>query len=276
MSDFPWNTRIVIMGAGDRGTAAALRLFHSGFHPLMLELSQPTDLHFNRTFSDVIYCERKTVEKVEAVAVVPSADETVLNKQIQECLDNRQVPVINKQDFKENEIVSTLHPEILIDCSRKISKTPDAEFVWHMIPCVIRIGFAQTVGVDGHYVIGDVQSYCGMVFNTRQQIPLENHAADSIFKSPLAGIFQTEKRIGDPVQEREVIGKLNDINIMAPYTGYITGLLHSGHFVSARQPLFELLRYQKSRELLSILPVNCRAIAGGILEAVLNFLSAKL
>jgi xanthine dehydrogenase accessory factor len=130
------------------------------------------------------------------------------------------------------------------------------------------------VGTDGHYVIGDTQQYLGVVFNNRHQIGHEYPDSDNVLKSPLEGVFQTDKRIGDEVQEREKIGMINDINILAPNTGYLTGLLHSGHFVLSGQPLFELISYQKTRETLNLLPANCRSIAGGILEAVLRFLSA--
>jgi xanthine dehydrogenase accessory factor len=277
MIPFPWNVKITIIGAGDRGTAAALRLFHSGFQPVLVERPQPSDLHFIRTFSDVIYCERKTIENVPAAAVIPTAGEKILSEQIQEYRANRIIPVINKQDFTEHEIVNKTGPDIVIDCTRPVtSKLHGADLEWQNFSCVIRIGFTFTVGLHGHYVIGDTPPYSGMVFHTAHNIVPENLVPDNIFKSPLEGVFQTAKRIGDTVQEREKIGMLNDINILAPYNGYITGLLHSGHFVLAGQPLFELQRYQKSREALSILPVNCRSIAGGILEAVLKHLSSSI
>ena len=274
MIPFPWNSKIVIMGAGDRGTATALRLFHSGFQPVLVERGQPSDLHFIRNFSDVIYCERKTVEHVQAAVVLPASADNLLHEQIQQCADNRIVPVINTMDTGEGQILARLRPEVLVDCTRSFSKTKKTELNWTDFPCVIRIGFIYNVGEDGHYIIGDSQQYYGMVFSSRHQIVPEYSAADNVLKSPLPGIFQTEKRIGDEVQERETIGLINNINIMAPHKGYITGLLHSGHFVLVGQPLFELISYHKSREALVTLPANCRAISGGVLETILRHLSA--
>ncbi len=274
MIAYPWNSKIVIMGAGDRGTATALRLFQSGFQPVLLEQGQPSDLHFVRNFSDVIYCERKTVENVQAAVVLAASADNLLHEQIQECSLNRIIPVINTMAAGDQQILERLRPEVLVDCTRSFSKTKKTELNWSDFPCVIRIGFIYNVGEDGHYIIGDSQQYYGMVFNSRHQIVPEYPAADNVLKSPLQGIFQTEKRIGDEVKERETIGILNNINIMAPNKGYITGLLHSGHFVLAGQPLFELISYQKSREALVTLPANCRAVAGGVLETVLRHLSA--
>ncbi len=276
MIPFPWNSKIVIMGAGDRGTAAALRLYHSGFHPILLERAQPTDLHFIRNFSDVVYSERKTVENVQAEVVLPATADRNLNEQLQNCSANRIIPVINTLTAGDKEILKRLKPDILIDCTRSFSKTRTTDLDWGDFPCVIRIGFIYNVGVDSHYVIGDFQQYHGMVFSSRHQITPEYPALDNVLKSPLEGAFQTEKRIGDQVQEREKIGLINNINILAPHVGYITGLLHSGHFVLSGQPLFELISYQKTREALTMLPANCRSIAGGIMEAVLRNLSASV
>jgi xanthine dehydrogenase accessory factor len=276
MMPFPWNSRIVIMGAGDRGTATALRLFHSGFMPVLVERGQPSDLHFIRNFSDVIYCQRKTVEDVQAAVILPAGSDQILHEQLQECSINRIIPVINTLDTVDQQILKRLRPDILVDCTRSFSKTKKMDLPWSEFPCVIRIGFIYNVGEDGHYVIGDSQQYYGMVFNSRHQIVPEYPAADNVLKSPLQGVFQTEKRIGAEVQERETIGLINNINIMAPHKGYITGLLHSGHFVLAGQPLFELISYQKPRESLVTLPANCRAIAGGILETILKYLSTNI
>jgi len=54
--------KIAILGAGNFGTATALRLFRSGFRPVLFELQNPTDLNYNRTFSDVVYRGSKAIE----------------------------------------------------------------------------------------------------------------------------------------------------------------------------------------------------------------------
>jgi xanthine dehydrogenase accessory factor len=260
----------VILGAGDRGTAAALRLFNSGFQPILLELAQPSDLHFIRNFADVIYCEHKTIDNIQARVIMPDSNEQVLNEQLQQFAANRSIAVINTMSEGDQSYLRQIKPGIIIDSTPSLARAEKSELNWSDYPCVIRIGLNYNVGEDGHYVIGDSQHYQGIVFCNRHQIVPDNTLPENVLKSPLSGIFQTSKRIGDEVN----IGLIDKINIMASHDGYISGLLHSGHFVQAGQPLFELISYQKSRESLTKLPVNCWSIAGGVLEAVMRHLSA--
>ena len=270
MNPFSWNSKIVVLGAGDRGTATALRLFNSGLQPVLIECNHPTDLHYNRNFSDVVYREKKIIENVQAASIMvgPSGDDW--RKQVEESFANRVIPVLNIPGNQEQDLLTRLKPEILVDCARRLTKTP--ELGWQDFPCVIRIGFKFNVGVDGHFVIGDNDQYCGMVFQTRHDMIPDITGTDDVYQAPIEGLFQTEKRIGDAVMEREKIGMINSINILAPSSGFLNGLLHSGHFISTGQPLFELVPARKSRDSGSILPVRCRTIAGGILEAVIKHL----
>jgi xanthine dehydrogenase accessory factor len=272
MSGSQRNSLIVILGAGDLGTATALRLFRCGLKPVLLEKPQPADLHYIRNFSDVLYSERKTVEEITAVSVVPAPDERSVHEQITKCFADRYIPVLNRQAEGDREIIARIKPVLLIDCTTRYGKVPVLQLDWQNIPCVIRIGFRHNVGIDGHIVVGDNLQYSGRVFYKKHNVEPQINDPEYIFKAPLEGIFNTDRRIGESVFERDKIGSIGGIAILAPLAGCITGLLHSGHFVHSAQPLFELQWQHKSRETLTDIPVLCQTISGGILEAVITYL----
>ena len=86
----PWRSRILIIGAGDTGTVSAIRLFKSGFRPIMLEISHPSDLHYNRNFSDVVYQGKKIIDDVETVKIYPDQDDQEIAQVINTTCANRQ------------------------------------------------------------------------------------------------------------------------------------------------------------------------------------------
>ena len=74
--------------------------------------------------------------------------------------------------------------------------------------------------------------------------------------------------------ERQILGQINDINILAPDHGLLAGRLHSGHYVNLHQPLFSVIHPQTAQEadIIKTIPCTKYSISGGLLEAVLAFL----
>jgi xanthine dehydrogenase accessory factor len=260
--------KIFIIGAGDKGTTTALRIFRSGFRPVLLEQKHPSDLHSFRNFSDVVYLGKKEIDDVLCRAVELEPDLESMSDKLSNIRADRQIPMVILPDLVH---LTDLNPEIIIDCRGGAKAGED--FAWSDFPCVIRIGPAYQVGRDGHFVIGSGGNELGKVF--RKSWELEHHLSETQFISnaPFEGVFVTFKSIGDTVSEKEIIGQLNDINILAPRAGILTGLLHSGHFVQLHGPIFEIKPGNLSDKQSRHIPVACLSISGGVLEAVLTFLS---
>jgi xanthine dehydrogenase accessory factor len=266
----PWRSRILIIGAGDTGTVSAIRLFKSGFRPIMLELSHPSDLHYNRNFSDVVYQSKKIIDEVETVKIYPDQDDQEIEKVITTTCANRQVPLIS---YDDPTIISKIQPEIIIDCAGKYPEPLKLD--WEDYSLVIRVGLKYNVGLDGHVVVGDCGDQLGRVVRKPHDFKHPSRNDSECITAPIEGIFISNRKFGEAIQERDEIGTINDISILSPTDGYLTGLLHSGHFVSSRQPLFEITVSYKMKENYMFLPVQKLAIAGGILEAVLAYLYEK-
>jgi xanthine dehydrogenase accessory factor len=266
----PWKTKILLIGAGDKGTASAVRLFRSGFRPIFLERTHPTDLHYNRNFTDAVYRGEKEVESIVSVQISCNQFNDQIEQDIKKHQDNRQIPLLCYDDV---DIISKIKPEIIVDCT-SLHTTP-LQLNWQDFPCVIRIGTCYNVGVDGHMIIVHSGEHIGKVLRKPHNIENFVKEKSEIVHAPIEGIFIAIKTLGEYLNEREIIGTINDINIMAPSAGYLTGLLHSGHFIACRQPLCEISPAYRKSDLKMVIPAENYAIAGGVLEAILSFLTSR-
>jgi hypothetical protein len=263
------DTCVVIIGAGDSGTAIALRLFKSGFRPIIAERDHPSDLHAFRNFSDTVYLGEKQIEHITGRLYHNSDDKTLYREEINRGRLDRVIPIINIESADD---LYFLDPNIIIDCRGKYAVHTD--FNWSLYPCVIRIGNRFKVGNDGHFVVGTFGKELGRVFHTPKELEQVMDENSTLTTAPLEGVFISDKSFGDVVSEREEIGTINEIAILAPNDGIISGLLHSGHFVFCKQPLFELsVGHARDVNIDKSTSVECLAIAGGVLEAVLTYLS---
>ena len=113
------------------------------------------------------------------------------------------------------------------------------------------------------------------VFRKPHDIIVVDSKRPDVVNAPLEGLFISSRDIGDHLDEREIIGTINDINILSPLAGYLTGILHSGHYVAGSQPLFEITPIAQKSKLKKNIPVINYAIAGGVLEAVLSFIYSR-
>ena len=263
-----WNTKIIIIGAGDKGTAVALRLFKSGFRPVLVEQNHPTDLHYFRNFSDVVYLGEKIIEDVRCHLINSSNDTQTLTDRINKSRKDRLIPLAMGEFIT---IFNSFLPEIIIDSRGEVAT--DSDWEWSEFPCVIRIGSAFKVGREGHFVIGAAHEELGRVYRTPADLVCKVSQSNFVSLAPLEGVFISHKSVGEKVVEREEVGSINAIPILAPRNGLVSGLLHSGHFVKSHQPLFEIVPASTRIDISKHTSVRCLAIAGGILEAILTFIS---
>lgn len=266
--------QIVILGAGDKGTALAIRLFRAGYAPILLERENPTDLYHFRNYSSVVYSGNKYVEGIECVSIFPEIPLRKSLSTIDSCIKNRNIPLLAGDD---QAFLDLLNPEIVVDCrSGLIAESIEN---WENYSHYMRIGNQFRPGVHGNHIIGDRGRAAGRVFHPdiKEYFDDENPIRRTMpVTAPLEGVFIAEKSIGDQVHERESIGSISGIAIMAPETGYLTGVTHSGHFVAFHQPLFMIkstARFNKS--MIHCIPSEYFAIAGGILEAITTIVHQK-
>jgi len=229
----------------------------------MTETSHPLAVSRGVAFCEAIYDGEKEVEGVVA-RHVKSATE------IPEAWRENKLPIIADP---EASIRDALNPHVLIDAimaKRNLgTKITDALLV-------IGLGPGFQAGRDVHIVVETNNSESlGKVIlegeteeDTGVPIAIGGLTFERVLHSPRDGLFLTDKRIGDLVAAGEVVASVAEQPIGAEIAGVVRALLRSGTTVRKGTKLGEIDPSGNKEVCYTIRP-RVRAIAGGVLEAIL-------
>jgi xanthine dehydrogenase accessory factor len=229
----------------------------------MTEIAQPLAVSRGVAFCEAIYHGKKEVEGVVA-RYVTSADE------IPKVWQEKEIPIIVDP---ESSIRENLNPDVLIDAimaKRNLgTKITDA-------PLVIGLGPGFEAGKDVHMVVETNNSESlGKVIlegeaekDTAVPIAIGGLTFERVLHSPKDGLLLTDKGIGDFVTAGEAIASVAEQPVKAEIGGVIRALLQSETAVMKGTKLGEI-DPSGNRETCYTIRARVRAIAGGVLEAIL-------
>jgi len=255
---------VLIKGGGEVASGIAHRLHHSHFRVCLTEIANPLAVSRGTAFSEAVFDGVKTVEGVTAKLVSVSPEE------IYRAWQQGNIPIVIDP---EASIKEKIKPDILVDAimaKRNIrTKITDASLV-------IGMGTGFYAGRDVHIVVETNHSdNLGRVIlegeaekNTGTPVAIGGLTKERVIWAPQAGVFTTDREIGDSVVAGEVVGWVEGLPLKAPISGVLRGLLRSG------------VRVSKGTKLIEVDPVNdkavcyvirnkMRAIAWGVLEAIM-------
>lgn len=258
--------RVAIRGAGDIATGVALRLWHAGFKVFMLEVEKPTVIRRTVALAQAVFDGAMTVEGVVArrVASVPEAIRVAQSGAIPVLVD----PLC--------ESLPELKPACVVDAI--LAKE---NFGTHcdMAPAVIALGPGFCAGKDCHAVIETNRGHwLGRVIyhGTAQEntgIPgnVQGHTSRRVIRAPCAGVMYSRVRLGDLVNEGEVIATIGESEILAPLSGMVRGLLNDGLVVDSGFKIGDIDPRGANADFTSVSD-KARAIGGGVLEALMTLM----
>lgn len=268
-------TRIVIRGAGDLATGIAHRLYKAGFRNIiMVELPKPTTVRRTVSFSEAAFVGGYTVENVTAVLVkdINEAERVIADDKI-------AIITIPSEEF-----LKIYHPNIYIDAIvakwNRGTTINDGDFV-------VGVGPGFTALVDCHVVIETNRGHdLGRVIyegqaeeNTGIPGKVAGHSTDRIIRSTGIGLFRGTVQIGDEVEKDQIVGYVDldeggSSPIRAQMDGIVRGLLRDGVHVKDNWKAGDVdARCEKSH--CYTISDKARAIGGGALEAVCEYLASK-
>ncbi len=250
-------------GAAQRLHVGAPRLHQAKARVVITETSHPLAVSRGTCFSEAVHDQAKTIEGVTAVLVPPDAGA------IEAAWSKGTIPLVIDPELAVKAIV---RPDVLVD-ARMLKHKADTKISDARL--VIGIGPGFSAGRDAHLVvesgnspdIGRVISAGETAANTGIPVEIGGLAAERVLWADRAGVFQTDKAIGQPVAAGETVGTLDGKPLEAPLTGLLRGLLRSGVRVAAGAKLVEVDQVNESAVCFSIRE-RMRDIAGGVLKAV--------
>jgi len=254
---------VLIRGGGEVASGVAHKLARAHFCVCLTETSEPLAVSRGVAFCQAIYDGEKEVEG-EVAKRVKSASE------VPKVWQESQIPIIVDP---QASVRNTLNPDVLVDAimaKRNLgTKITDA-------PLVIGLGPGFEAGKDVHMVVetNNSQSLGRVILNGEAErdtgipIAIGGLTFERALHSPVDGLFQTDKGIGDLVTAGEVVASVAEQPVKAEIDGVIRALLRSGITVGKGTKLGEIDPSGDKEAGYTIRP-RVRAIAGGVLEAIL-------
>jgi xanthine dehydrogenase accessory factor len=215
-----FDTLVLIRGAGDLGSGAAYRLIKAGFPVIMTELAQPLMVRSTVSYGTSVFYETVVIEGIIARHATPD--------QVPMFLDEGIIPVLVDPG---GESITIFCPPVVVDARNGPTK-PDTTIDDAALVIGLRADFSA--GVDCHAVIETTRGHSlGRVVwqgraepETKQQ-PGSNNAPEHVLCAPVDGDLVEIVAIGDSVKAGDVVARVADVPILAPFDGVLRGLIDS-------------------------------------------------
>ncbi len=255
--------RFLIRGAGDIGSAIAVRLRSLGHAVVLHDAPRPAHARRGMSFTDALFCEPCTLAGVFAKRA--SSTESLVR--MLAC--GKALP-LSDADF--GAVLATFAPDVLVDA--RMHKHGAPESLLGLAPFAVGVGPGFVVGTNADVVIetawgerlgevirdGAARAYSG------EPRLLGGHGRERYVYAPLAGTFATGFAIGDPVARGEEVARIGAASVRAPLSGILRGLTHDGAHVELRTKVLEV---DTRGEAAGVFGVGERpaSIASGIIRA---------
>ncbi|SQC92234.1 selenium-dependent molybdenum hydroxylase system protein, YqeB family [Cedecea neteri] len=101
------------------------------------------------------------------------------------------------------------------------------------------------------------------------------HTSRRVIRAPGAGVMRNRVRLGDVVSEGDVIALVGEVEIRAPLSGMVRGLLNDGLVVDTGFKIGDIDPRGEKADYTSVSD-KARAIGGGVLEALMTLMNQSV
>ena len=258
----PADVIVLVRGAGDLATGVAWRLKRAGFGVIMCELEHPLTVRRSVAFSTAVGEGSVNVEGIRAVRATTVEAAALAHSDA--------VPVVVSPGLPP------LPADVIVDA--RVAKR-ELDTAIGDAALVVALGPGSEAGRDCHAVIETMRGpRLGRVYwqgraapNTGTPAVIGGRGAERVLRAPAAGRARWRVSIGDVVDAGAVLGAVGDERVRAPFAGVVRGLIADGTPVAQGlkigdvDPRADTDWHEISDKAL--------AVAGGVLEAILTWLS---
>lgn len=256
---------VLVKGAGDLATGCALRLRRSGFGVVMTELPEPRAVRRTVAFCEAVLDGAAEVEGQRARRARDAGE-------ARRIVGNGEVAVLVDP---AGLTARALRPAVVVD-ARMAKRNLDTSL--EEAPIVIGLGPGFSAGRDVHAVIETNRGhFLGSVIldgeaepNTGVPGDIGGYGGERLLRSPADGRLQTRRSIGDAVAAGDVVAEVDGQAVRAAVAGMLRGLVRGGSAVREGQKIGDV-DPRARREHCFTVSDKARAVAGGVLEAILYF-----
>jgi len=272
----PFRPIVLIKGAGDLATGAAVRLQRSGFAVVMTEIERPLAVRRMAAFAQAVFDGSVRIEDVRGVRCTPDEVDTRLAA--------GDIPILVDP---EAQALRLLRPAVLVDAIMAKRNTGTRR---DDAPYVIALGPGFRAGEDCHAVIETNRGhYLGRVIRQGGAQPdtgnpgvLPGAAANAsrVLRAPVDGFVVPSFEIGDRIEPGQTVAAIQGTNgetapVVAPFAGILRGLVHPSVPVTAGMKIGDL-DPRAERSFCFTVSDKSLAIGGGVLEAILSAVHRSL
>jgi len=256
---------ILIKGAGEMASAIAWRLFMANMRRIcLLDLPDPLCVRRTVSFCPALEAGAAVVEGVGALAARSRSD-------IETAWRQRKVAVMLTDDWRT---AGAPAPDVVVDAilaKRNLGTAKDAA------PLVIALGPGFSAGTDCHLVIetdrghnlGRIIARGAAAPNTGVPGTIAGHTATRVLRAPAAGIFDSDRSIGDLVEIGEIVGLVAGSPVIAGADGVLRGLIRPGAEVAVGLKVGDI-DPRGDPAYCATISDKARAISGSVLECVMR------
>lgn len=256
---------IIVRGGGDLATGTIYKLIQCGYKVLVLEVANPSCIRRTVSFCEAIYDKEKTVEGV--TCYYASTKEDALNL----LNDNKLVLMIDPQ----GKMIPKFQPIAVVDA---IIAKKNLGTNKNMAPITIALGPGFVVGKDCDAVIETKRGHqLGRVIYEGEAIKntgipgmIAGYGKERVIHAPVSGTIRHVKHLTDQVEKGEVICYIDDTPVEASLTGLLRGLIREGYQVPVGFKIADIDPRIDEYENCFTISDKARAIAGGVIEALLH------
>ncbi len=220
------NNIVIIRSGGDLATGVIQKFHRSGFNVLVLESAKPTAIRRTVALSEAVY---DNVAKVEDMV----AKKVHTLEEIHNAFSEKSIPILVDPECK---ILQEITPICLIDA---ILAKKNLGTSLNMANVVIGLGPGFTANLDVDCVIETMRGHdLGRLILNGSALPntgipgeIGGKSALRVIHASCDGYIKNIAKIGQVVDENEIIFTIGDTPMKSPFKGLVRGLIREDIFV---------------------------------------------
>ena len=290
---------VIVRGGGDLATGTIWALRRAGFPVLILESDHPSAIRRTVALSEAVYEGSATVEDL-TVQLAENLDQAQYS-----LFENGIAMLVDPEGHAIRDIIDTeekysewdtglttlegggrhLFLTAVVDAilaKKNLGTTKD------MAPFVIALGPGFTAGVDCDVVIETMRGHRlarpiregSAIPNTVTPGLIAGHAQDRVLHSPAAGILHARAKIGDQVEQDQVIAQIEQsdgscVPVKATFTGLLRGLIRDGFVVKEGFKIADIDPRREEYENCFTISDKARALGSAVVMELVGYAARK-